>query len=90
MEVQPLTAGLARSLGYEDPSGVVVSSLEPLGPAARRGVARGLKILEVDGKQVETTRDLDRALSEVDQGAVVSLLLQSPDGRTRIANVRTR
>jgi serine protease Do len=90
MEVQNMTSELARSLGYEDASGVIVSSLEPLGPAARRGVARGLKVLEVNGTEVESTGDIDRALLSVEQGTVVSLLLQSPDGRTRIANVRTR
>jgi len=90
MEVRDLTPELARELGYDRAVGVIVSDLQPLGPAARRGVARGLRLLQVNGERVETARDMESALNEVDRGAVVSLVLEDPDGQSRIVNLRSR
>ncbi|MFO8173048.1 MAG: Do family serine endopeptidase [Longimicrobiales bacterium] len=85
---QPLTEELAQAMGYDEPGGVVITQITPLGPAARRGVGRGEKILEINDQPVETTGDVDRILRGVEEGDVVSLLLGRMDGASRIVNVR--
>jgi serine protease Do len=87
--VGELTDELASRWGFENPGGVIISEVTPLGPAARRLVPPGVKILEIDGESVQTPDDVKRILGAVDSGDVVSLRLGYPDGTTRIVNVRT-
>ena len=67
-----LTEELARGFGYRETGGVIITGVTPLGPAARRLVARGWKILEIDDQAVSTPSDVNRVLSEVEAGEVVS------------------
>ncbi len=67
---------------------MIITEVTPLGPAARRLVPPGVKILEIDGESVQTPDDVKRILGAVDSGDVVSLRLGYPDGTTRIVNVR--
>jgi serine protease Do len=85
---EPLSEELARAMGYRQPGGVVITNTTALGPASRRGVRRGEKILEINNQAVETVEDVNRILSSVDEGEVVSLRLGFIDGSTRIVNVR--
>jgi serine protease Do len=85
---EPLTEELAQLMGYDEAGGVVITSTQPLGPASRRGVRRGEKILEINGQSVETPRDVNRLLKEVDAGEVVALRLGFLDGSTRTVTVR--
>ena len=77
-----------RQLGYEGRDGVIITSVTPLGPAARKAVQRGALLVEINDEAVETVADVERILRGVDSGEVVSLRLGYPDGSTRIANVR--
>ena len=85
---EPLTEELAQLMGYDEAGGVVITSTQPLGPASRRGVRRGEKILEINGQSVETPRGVNRLLKEVDAGEVVALRLGFLDGSTRTVTVR--
>jgi serine protease Do len=87
--VQELTPELADRMGYAEAGGVVITQTTPLGPAARRGIGPGAKILEVNDEPVETPADLTRILRAVPGGQVISLLLGFIDGSTTIVNVRT-
>ncbi len=86
--VRELTDELVGRSGFENPGGVIITEVTPLGPAARRLVPPGVKILEIDGESVQTPDDVKRILGAVDSGDVVSLRLGYPDGTTRIVNVR--
>jgi serine protease Do len=86
--VQQLTDELASIWRFEEPGGVVISEVTPLGPAARRGVPPGVKLLEINGASIQTPEDVRRILGGVDAGDVVSLRLGYPGGDTRIVNVR--
>ena len=90
LSLQAMDPGIARQLGYKDANGVIVTDVDPIGPAAGHGVASGLKLLRVGRTDVRTPQDVDRALSDLPKGQVVTLLLQAPSGETRIANVRVR
>lgn len=89
ISVENLTPQLAENYGYEEAGGVVVSQVTPLGPADRRGIGRGQKILAINGQAMQTPEDVRRALSEIPEGDVVSLRIGLPDGSSQIVNVRT-
>jgi S1-C subfamily serine protease len=60
LSVQPVTPEVARQLGIDGTSGLVVTSVDPSGPAADAGFQRGDVIQEVNGetvKNVATLRD---------------------------------
>ncbi len=71
LRVEDLTPTLQRRYGIEQPSGVVVTRVEPGGPAAGAGIREGDVLLEVNRKPIETAADLTRAL----EGADSALLL---------------
>jgi len=88
IEVGPLDESAAQALGYDRAEGVIVRQVSPAGPAGRRGVARGEKILEINRTPVETVDDVNRLLEAAGPGDVVSLRLGQPDGSSRVVNLR--
>lgn len=55
---QSVDADIARSLGLPTPSGVLVNSVHPDGPAAKAGLKVGDVILSIDGKKVPDANSL--------------------------------
>ncbi|MBW3535518.1 MAG: trypsin-like peptidase domain-containing protein [Gemmatimonadetes bacterium] len=89
MRVEDLDAATARRMGFESaPDGPVIVEVQPLGPAARRGIRPGMVIARVNERPVETAEDVRRALEAMEPGGIASLLVRFPDGTTRIVNVR--
>ncbi|HYM80095.1 MAG TPA: trypsin-like peptidase domain-containing protein [Candidatus Limnocylindria bacterium] len=62
MTVQPLTPYLARRLGYQDLGGLVVSRVDPGGPAAKAGVRAGDRIRSVNGQTINSVDDAQRSI----------------------------
>ena len=60
LTVQPVTPEVARQLDLKNPSGVVVTRVEPSGPAAEAGLQRGDVIVEVDRKPVKSLEDFEK------------------------------
>ncbi|HEX4046207.1 MAG TPA: trypsin-like peptidase domain-containing protein [Elusimicrobiota bacterium] len=56
--------GLARRLGVEAESGVLVIAVEPGGPAAQAGVQEGDLVIGWEGRPLKGIDDLHRALTE--------------------------
>jgi serine protease Do len=73
MTVATLTPELARELDVENLGGVVVTAVEPDGPAARKGLRSADVIARVDDKPVASVEDFDQAVSKADPGKGVSL-----------------
>jgi Do/DeqQ family serine protease len=86
--VAPLTEEYLPMTGYEEAGGVIITGVTRLGPADRRGVAPGEKLLSINNEPIETPDDVRRALRGVEPGQVVSLVLGGPQGTTRVVNVR--
>ena len=84
-----LTPSLQRTFGLEG-AGVVVTEVDPRGPAMRRGVGVGAKVVEVNGTEVSGLDDVERALARVRPGDVVTFVLADRNGNSWIANVRAR
>jgi S1-C subfamily serine protease len=83
-----LTPELNTGLRYDDLSGVIIMNVQPGGPASRRNVLPGLKILSINDEPVVELDDVNEILADVSPGDIVSLLLGRPDGTTQIRNVR--
>jgi serine protease Do len=88
--VSELTPDLAGRWGYDSPGGVIITQVTPRGPADRRQVFRGEKLLAINDQPVESVEDVEAILRRVEPGQVVGLRLAVPDGTERTVTVRTR
>jgi serine protease Do len=87
MSVQALTPEIAQQLGVEEGGGVVVSSVDPTGPAQEAGVRRGDVIVEVDQKEVKDPETLHDRLSNADERAL--LLIRRGDSQLYVPITRS-
>ncbi len=71
--VQDVDKELAESFGMSKATGALVSSVEPGGPAERAGIQAGDVILKLDGKEIEGSADLSRAVAAVSPGNAAKL-----------------
>ncbi len=88
IRVVPLTAERAERFGYAQAGGVVVEDAQRFGPAGRKGVQPGWKIIALDRQEVNDVPQFERALRSKDAGDVVSLTVMDGDGTRRIINIR--
>jgi serine protease Do len=79
MRVQDLTPELADQLNLEEAEGVLVSGVDPAGPAGEAGVRRGDVIIEVNHREVKNTEELQAQLEEADDRAL--LLIRRGDAQ---------
>jgi len=87
LRVADLTPQMAAANGLE-PGGVVVVDTEPWAQAARRGVRKGMKILELNRKPVRSAADFKRRIKRLDPGSAFSLKLVDPQGQERVVSLR--
>jgi len=88
IEVSDVTSAVARRYGIGETGGVVVTGVDPFGPADRKGLAEGHRILTINRQPARSAREVRSILRRLSSGEVVSLLVQTPDGRTSIVNLR--
>ena len=62
VSIQQLTPELARSFGAREPKGVLINEVVPDSPAAKAGLKPGDILLEFEGRPMEATSDLQRAV----------------------------
>jgi serine protease Do len=73
VQIQPVTEELAQSMSLSSEKGALVAQVQPDSPALAAGIKSGDVIKSVDGKNVETIRDLTRMISAVKPGTSVKL-----------------
>jgi serine protease Do len=79
--LQPVTPQIAKQLGLDsDSEGMVVTEVDPNGPAAEAGIDRGDVILEINKKTVNSIADVRSALEGAKDRPI--LLLISRKGQT--------
>ena len=71
LAVQNLTPEIAQQLGLEEARGVVVSGVDPGGPAQEAGIRRGDVIVEVDQQEVKDAASLQDQLADADERALL-------------------
>lgn len=85
LQVKELTAEIAKELGYEEaPTGVIVTKVDPNGPASEAGITVGQVIEKVSGKRVASIKEFEEALKGASLKEGVRLLVSSPSGKTSV------
>ena len=85
--MQMVTADIAEGLGLDRPQGVLITDIQPDGPASEAGLRIGDLILKVNGNQVDSPDAFGYRFATVDIGKTVSLVI-SRQGREREMSIR--
>jgi serine protease Do len=73
VQVQPVTADIADSMGLKQAEGALVADPQKDGPAAKAGVEAGDVITAVNGQSVKDSRELARIIGGFTPGSVAKL-----------------
>jgi serine protease Do len=73
VQIQPVTAEIAESIGLKSPEGALVADPQADGPAAKAGIVAGDVITAVNGKPVKDARDLAKQIGGLAPGATAKL-----------------
>jgi len=73
VQIQPVTADIADSLGLKKAEGALVAEPQANGPAAKAGIQSGDVITAVNGEPVKDARELARTIGGLAPGAAVKL-----------------
>jgi serine protease Do len=73
VQVQPVTAGIAESLGMKNAAGALVDEAKADTPAAKAGIQAGDVITAVNGNAVKDSRTLAREISGMAPGSSARL-----------------
>ena len=73
VQIQPVTADIADSLGLKKAEGALVAEPQPNGPASKAGIESGDVITAVNGEPVKDARELARTIGGLAPGAAVKL-----------------
>ncbi|HEY0912645.1 MAG TPA: Do family serine endopeptidase [Bradyrhizobium sp.] len=73
VQIQPVTADIADSLGLKKAEGALVAEPQASGPAAKAGIESGDVITAVNGESVKDARELARTIGGLPPGASVKL-----------------
>jgi len=82
--VQNITPVMAKALGLSAEQGVVVSDIDPAGPAEIAGLKRRDIILTLNARPVETARQFTSDIYRRESGEMIHLLVQRGDDRREI------
>lgn len=83
MQLQDLTEELTDALGYAAGRGVLIAAVEPNSPAADAGVERGLVVYRIGRYDVNSVRQVEELLAQVQSGNSVNLALGVVRSRSR-------
>jgi serine protease Do len=73
IQIQPVTADIADSLGLKKAEGALVAEPQANSPATKAGIGSGDVILGVNGKPVRDAKELTRTIGGMPPGTVVKL-----------------
>lgn len=75
VRIQPVSEDVAMALGFDEGKGVMVADVTADTPAEKAGFKQGDIVLSVNGEEVETPRDLTRAIAIKAPGTEVEITL---------------
>jgi serine protease Do len=73
VQIQPVTADIADSIGLKKAEGALIADAQANGPAAKAGIESGDVITSVNGETVKDARELARTIGSLAPGSVVKL-----------------
>ncbi|HVP76532.1 MAG TPA: DegQ family serine endoprotease [Thermodesulfobacteriota bacterium] len=80
VSIQEVTPGLAKSFGLKEGKGALVAQVVSGSPAEKAGIEQGDVIVQFDGKDVASSKDLPRIVASTPVGKEVTIKL-SRDGK---------
>src|SRR5437016_6936669 len=86
VQIQPVNADIADSLGLKTAEGALVAEPQPDGPAVKAGIASGDVITSVNGQPIKDARDLAKRIGGMAPGASVKLGIVSK-GAEKTVNI---
>jgi serine protease Do len=86
VQIQPVTADIADSLGLKKAEGALVAEPQASGPAAKAGIESGDVITTVNGETVKDARELARTIGALAPGAAVKLNVLHK-GQDKVVNI---
>ncbi|MGC2083182.1 MAG: Do family serine endopeptidase [Bradyrhizobium sp.] len=90
VQVQPVSAGIAESLGLKNASGALVDEAKPDTPAAKAGIQAGDVITAVNGNTIKDSRALAREISGMGPGSSAKLdILRKGEQKTITVTLAT-
>jgi serine protease Do len=81
MEVNSLSPAVAKQLGLDDPSGVIVTSVQNDSPAATAGIEPGMLIVQVNSQDVSTPAEFQSVVDRDTDGTILLLVRSSQGSR---------
>jgi serine protease Do len=88
MQIQEVTEDLRDAFGLQEARGALVQNVDPGKPADKAGIRHGDVIVEIDGKKVNTNRDLIDYISYLPVGTNVQVSLIR-DGKRQTVTAKT-
>jgi serine protease Do len=86
VNIQEMNPALAKSFNVKTDKGALVAQVEPNSPAAKSGIRSGDIILEYNGNEIKTPKDLSIAVANTQVGVPAKLKVLR-DGKTIDMNV---
>ena len=87
VQIQPVTAEIAESLGLKSNKGALVAEAQPDAPASSAGIKSGDVILGIDGERIDGPRDLARRVAALGPGKKADLIYWH-DGAEKTTSVK--
>lgn len=78
----------ASQYGLSSKKGVIISAVEAGSEAQRKGLKVGDRIVEIERKSVESIKDFEKALSEIEKDQVILMLVEVRGGGKRFVTLR--
>jgi serine protease Do len=85
LTVEEVDPASARQVGLQNGGGMVVTGIDPMGPAAGN-VPKHFRIERLNGRAISSPADLRSAVAGLRPGDTVSLIGKTKDGRQTIVN----
>jgi serine protease Do len=87
VQIQPVTAEIADSLGLKSNKGALVAEAQPDSPATAAGIKSGDVILGIDGERIDGPRDLAKRVAALGPGKKADLIYWH-DGSEKTTSVK--
>ncbi|MBZ5674965.1 MAG: Do family serine endopeptidase [Acidobacteriia bacterium] len=87
VSIQPVTGPMARAFGLSEARGALISGVAQDSPAARASLATGDVIVELNGRKITESRDLQLEVGRMRPGAEATMKLIR-DGKERSVSVK--
>jgi serine protease Do len=88
LRIENMSREFASDYGFREVTGAAITDVQVNGPAARRGLRPGFRVIEINRQPVDDASDVLRIMSDVDRGDIVTLRVEPPTGQPQVFHVR--